>query len=518
MGIDRRTFIKGSALFGGAAVAGGLFGCSPGGQNTSNGQGGTSTANVGSNGSEYASRVTETRDVDVLVVGEGISGLSAGVTAAEAGLKTTIIDTIQTLERRGPEGIFGVGSTLQKNQGIAIDPADIIARETLFFNYRLDALTWKDMIGASGANIDWLAEKGVEFTGQVDNYRNMGEFECFHWFPGDHVAWQYYSTPMEKAFLGYGNTEVLLETTAVELIMDGNVVVGAYATSPSGIIQFNTKAIIFATGGCGGSKEEIAKRFQTLPLGRYYCDGYPTNDGSGLNMALAAGGVDVTTARCMLAHIDGWAKVSDLNRLAQPMNGIWVNQNGERFTDESINTRFAGAAMNAMMAQYNSHSVMDAEIVQANDTRQDGLLDIAIKDAADGDPEFFSADTIEGLAAKIKVDAATLKATVDEYNALCDAGVDSVFKKDARFLMKIQTPPFFAGHQFVNAHGMVGGLLVNRNFQVLRWDNTPIAGLYAVGTESNMNYRETYTIEVPGTDFGNCVYSGRRAAQHIAKQ
>ena len=40
----------------------------------------------------------------------------------------------------------------------------------------------------------------------------------------------------------------------------------------------------------------------------------------------------------------------------------------------------------------------------------------------------------------------------------------------------------------------------------------PIEGLYAIGNDGNMLYRNVYTINMPGTAFGNQVNSGREAA------
>ncbi|MBR2834493.1 MAG: FAD-binding protein [Coriobacteriales bacterium] len=466
---------------------------------------------------DYAAQVSETKDVDLLIIGAGLSGLAAGVQAIDDGFKVTIIDTIKTLERRGPEGLAGVGSFLQKEQGIDLDVNEIMNRDAKFFNYRLDPLTWKDMLEASGANIDWLAEKGVVFTGQVDNYRDMGEFDTFHWFPGDHVAWQYYSTPMADYFTGHGG-EILFETTGVDLITDGDAVVGAYAVNAEGkVIQFNAKAVVLATGGCGGSQEEIAKRFRTLPVGRYFCDGYFTDDGSGLNMALKVGGVDVCIQRCFLGGVSCVCDDGDLRAFgatrggSKGLNCCWVNQNGERYCNEASALEFSGAPLNAFMAQEECYSIFDAAF--AGD-----LLDKAIAQGADPeDVNFFSGETLEELAAAIGADPEKLAATIAQYNEYVEAGEDKMFNKPAEYLSaKFETGPFFAARLVAVCHGMVGGLLVNRDFQVVRWDFSPIAGLYATGTESNMNYRETYTIEVPGTDACNTVYSGRRAAQHFA--
>ncbi len=521
MDLNRRTFLKGAAVAGGGALVAGLVGCASPAQTSETNtapetDASAATQAASTSAPDYASKVSETYDVDLLIVGEGLSGLAAAVEAADSGLKTTVIDAISTLERRGPEGLAGIGSKMQKEQGIEEDPYSVVAYITKFFNYGVSSRGWAEMMTASGPNIDWLADHGVEFTGKIDNYKGMGKWNEFHWFPGDHVAWQYYSTPMENYFLSQPDTAVMKETTAVSLIQDGDVVVGAYAKNANGdIIQFNADNVILATGGCGGSAEQIAKHFPTLYEGRYYCDGYTENDGSGLDMAVAVGGVDIVTKRPFLGGMNSWAKDADVKPLASITNGMWINENGERYVSEAVGVEFNGAPINAMRTQWDTYAISDADIVAANSKDGQDLLAAAIADADSGDPEFVSADTIEELAEKIGVDPDTLAATVERYNGYCDAGKDPEFMKDASNLLKIQTAPFFAARQVVVAHGMVGGLMVNDDFQVLRWSGEPIKGLYAIGTESNMEYTDCYAIEVCGSDACNTVYSGRRSVQHI---
>ena len=36
--------------------------------------------------------------------------------------------------------------------------------------YRVDGRLWKDLYQNSGANIEWLIENGVEFSGEVNDY------------------------------------------------------------------------------------------------------------------------------------------------------------------------------------------------------------------------------------------------------------------------------------------------------------------------------------------------------------
>src|SRR3546814_17177996 len=87
---------------------------------------------------------------------------------------------------------------------------------------------------------------------------------------------------------------------------------------------------------------------------------------------------------------------------------------------------------------------------------------------------FRSADTIEALAADCGIDATTLRATVDRYNAQVQRGVDDDFqrgensfdewsgdplKADAKTLGAIEQGPFYAMQMFpgdVSTFGEIG--------------------------------------------------------------
>ena len=62
-----------------------------------------------------------------------------------------------------------------------------------------------------------------------------------------------------------------------------------------------------------------------------------------------------------------------------------------------------------------------------------------------------------------------------------------------------------------------GGLVTNRNHQVLDKKNKPIKGLYATGLEVSNMVGPTYTTWSSGHAFGFAAFSGRHAAIHAAE-
>ena len=54
--------------------------------------------------------------------------------------------------------------------------------------------------------------------------------------------------------------EVHLNTAATALITKDGAVVGAYAEGDEGVVQYNCKAVVFATGGFGGNPDLIEQQ------------------------------------------------------------------------------------------------------------------------------------------------------------------------------------------------------------------------------------------------------------------
>jgi 3-oxosteroid 1-dehydrogenase len=107
-----------------------------------------------------------------------------------------------------------------------------------------------------------------------------------------------------------------------------------------------------------------------------------------------------------------------------------------------------------------------------------------------------TADTIEGLAASLKIDPATLRSTVERFNGFVAANDDKDFHRGAReydrwlgdpfhtpnaTLGEVSEGPFYAIPVIPGDVGTLGGVVTDDKARVLREDGTPIMGLYATG-------------------------------------
>jgi 3-oxosteroid 1-dehydrogenase len=110
-----------------------------------------------------------------------------------------------------------------------------------------------------------------------------------------------------------------------------------------------------------------------------------------------------------------------------------------------------------------------------------------------------TADTIEGLATSLKIDPATLRSTVERFNAFVAVNDDKDFHRGAReydrwlgdpfhtpnaTLGDVSEGPFYAIPVIPGDVGTLGGVVTDDKARVLREDGTPIMGLYATGVSA----------------------------------
>jgi succinate dehydrogenase/fumarate reductase flavoprotein subunit len=192
---------------------------------------------------------------------------------------------------------------------------------------------------------------------------------------------------------------------------------------------------------------------------------------------------------------------------------ILVNMLGRRFYDEtgghfnynsyqSTNPYEPHSYLNAKNQKYNPSNFINAALAGIGDGHNGGGPIWAIFDAdavarekwqpkpphVDVDAGFFfEADSIEALAAKIKMKyqrvpmpPQNLAATVARYNSFVDAGKDADFGKP-KPLHKIASPPFYAAWATPVIHDTRAGLRINARCQVIDMNGEVIPGLYCGG-------------------------------------
>jgi fumarate reductase flavoprotein subunit len=515
-GISRREFLVGaSAAVGALAVAGSMVGCV---------SDGTATGGPGDSPATWRPRrVDKVYDTDVLIIGAGGSGLACAVQAALNGTRSILIEKGGFVggNANSVEGMFAIGSRFQKERGIEIKPADIINAELLRGQYRANGALWLELCTRSAENIDWLLDQGILYNGVIDDYYG-GLYPTFHWFKDGRGAVGYVE-PMKQRVKDL-NIPLYLNTAAKALITKDGGVVGAYAEGPEGVIQYNAKAVILATGGFGGNPALIKQQgWDTTGLSVV---GSTLTAGDAYLMARAVGAKDFLpeTAQSIIYRIEAFPFMQ-LENAANPVNGyfgpasggpvLWINEDCDRYANENI--RSENLVLQCVPGKSNkaNYCIFDQRIYETyfgTDAEAREMFETAL--AANAGNSLYKEDNVEALARRFGLDAAALQTTLNQYNAHCARGSDPDFGKAKDFLVEISHPPYYIAQLRYSYYFSVGGITTNKHRQVLNDNKDPIPGLYAIGLDGHMHYRNVYTINMPGTAFGNQVNSGRLAANH----
>jgi hypothetical protein len=129
------------------------------------------------------------------------------------------------------------------------------------------------------------------------------------------------------------------------------------------------------------------------------------------------------------------------------------------------------------------------------------------------------ADTIEDLVKQAGLPDVTVQ-TINNYNAMCDAGVDTEFYKNADVMIPIRTGPFYCqsnDYSAVRFYTVLGGLRTNGDCQVCDENDEPLPGLYNVGTMVGDLYSGSYDFTFSGHNYGmSCITFGYLTGKYIA--
>ena len=472
----------------------------------------------------------EVRDVQVVVLGAGMSGLSAAVQSAQDGLSTLVLERMATPGGNGVQvnGIFAVGSAPHIESGVEFDTGALLKQVMKDAQNRVDGSLWIDLLKATPDNYDWMIANGVEFDGLTNQYMPVPD-PAMLWFK-DSLAGVGYVPAMEAAAKAAG-AEFVYEARAEQLIMEDGKAAGVYARlADDRVLQVNADAVIIATGGFAEDMDLFKAAGWNVDHAVY--TGFPGHTGDGYRMAVSAGGRSVIqdTAGMNRLHIDGLPPYGSTT-MGLTFGGpfLWVNADGDRFIDENFAAENSTSLPFAANAAKQLWSICDQKIVDmalnigehvdVGQVTADPYEEIEAAIEACPSNNIFKADTFEELAEKSGLPAETLVASIESYNEMCAAGYDLMFGKDPSMLVAIDTPPYYMYRLDVTFIVSIGALDTDRTMHVVDNDGKAIEGLYAVGTDGIRLLRNVYPwigMVGGGTCVGHCVHSGRVAANDIA--
>ena len=492
---------------------------------------------------------TVSYDADVVVIGAGGAGMTAAMTAADAGQKVVILESQAMVggnSARATGGMNAAKTVYQDenefDQAAGVEKTLATAAEKYADNETITALAktvseqWTayqanptgyfdsvelmeldTMVGGKGINdpelvktlcegtadaIDWLDENGItlhnvsSFGGASVKriHRPVNE-------EGKVVSVGAYMIPLLQENCEKRGIDIVLNTTVDTILTDANgAAVGVSGTDKDGnTVVVNAKSVILATGGFGANLDMVT---QYKPeLAGFMTTNAAGEQGQGIEMATAIGAGTVDMDQIQI-HPTVEANTAAL--ITEGLRGdgaILVNANGERFIDE-VGTRDVVSA--AEIAQPGSYSwlIVDQAMADASSVIQGYIKKGYTKTGA----------TYEELAKELDVDPAAFANTMETWTSYVEAKNDPDFGRTS-FANPLNNGPYYAIKVTAGVHHTMGGVTINSATEVLKEDGTVIPGLFAAGEVTGGVHGAN---RLGGTAVADFVVFGRIAGESAA--
>ncbi|PNV65912.1 3-oxosteroid 1-dehydrogenase [Rubneribacter badeniensis] len=567
MELNRRDFLKGAGALGALGAMGTLASCAPASPKTAADGAGESATADGALTAQSATQkwsfeippepiadedIAETFSADVIVVGAGMAGTCCAVSAAEGGLSVILIDAGTKAISRGGSN-QAIGTKYQKEMGIDYTPKDALEHvkiEQLAGFYSMDKMKWSRWLQYSGESMDWMIDKmtakGLKVNleppytdpdgtlaapASVHNFWNdenpLGVFQ------GAPLCAQAYADTLTQDL----GQEIHFQTRGVQLVREndntGRVSAVIAKRADGTYAKYEAaKAVVLATGDFSKDEDMMAKYApdiyhalkDQLTFGEDAVDfdagmnysGLMPGDGHKMGLWVGAAWQRVFPNPCA---VNGGVP-GPSHCVIDNFWGINLNINGKRFQNENTNFAF-GARSLLTQPQTTAFGIWDSAYAYTQDewetlgcsvnnvTPQKPLTPeqmIASWDANVEKGTYFKADTLEELLDQLEgIDKEEALASIERYNTYAEQGYDEEYQVNPSILFPISTPPFYGAKTTgVTFLTVMGGLRTNENLQICEEDDTPIEGLYCVGTMIGDFFAGTYNFGLPGQNLGAC--------------
>ena len=492
-GVSRREFIKNAAAFGaGVAAVGTLAGC----------------------GAATSQNQKWDKEVDVVVVGTGTIAVAALV-AADAGAKVLMLE-------KAP--VFG--GTSATSGGTLWIPNNYVMKAEGVADSREQALAFMKRVAEGQSNdelmnafldnapkmVEWLRDKASFKWQRRSAPSTFADYYPFEGSLREGITRGVSIDRQDKVTGGKGlfmsvkeaidarKIEVLYETPGRRLVTnEKGEVVGIIADSNGKDMAIKAnRGVILGTGGFEHNKE-MALHFLRGPLS--WAITVPTCTGDGHLMAMAIGADLRNMNEC--AGLPGYKPdpntftgEADWQMFRGKPGAVVVNKYGERIGNESANYDTSLRAFHVYdTGTFEWRNVPSFAIFDSGYASRYAFPATDYKVGAM--PKWMTkADTLDALAAALKIDMAGLKKNIEIFNDSAKKGVDPLWHRgESDFdkftagdvkrtelknpcLAPLETPPFYGAPIWPGTCGTNGGLRVNATGQVINVWGKVIPGLY----------------------------------------
>lgn len=454
----------------------------------------------------------------VIVVGGGLSGLSAAHTVIEQGGNVVVIDKVAFFGGNSTKATSGINGALTRTQiskGIK-DSVEAFAADT---TKSARDLARPDLIkvltGQSASAVEWLQDKfalDLSLVARLGGHSFPRTHRGKERFPGMTITYALMEKYEELTKAYPNRIRAINKARVTRLLTDNNGSVIGVEYEQGGVKKEEHGPVILATGGYAAdfTDSSLIKKhrpeFMELPTTN--AEG-TTGDGHKMAMAI---GAKATHLEKIQVHPTGLVDPADPNskvkflaaEALRGVGGILINGNGERFCDELGHRDYVtgeiwktkGPIRLVLNSQASAQILWHCKHYMGR-----GLMRL-----------FKHGDDI---AKEIGVPASKLKSTFDAYNEVARTKkdpygkrfFDSVpFKMDDEFYVALMTPVL---------HYTMGGMDIDDQARIRKSsEESAVEGLFAAGELAGGVHGAN---RLGGSSLLGCVVYGRVAGRSAAK-
>ena len=436
---------------------------------------------------------------DVIVVGGGTAGIPTAIFAAKRGGKVLIIEAAPVIGGTlflSSAQMSAAGTKLQASKGITGDSPQAHYDDVMRLSKgTADPDIVRFWTQNAAAAFDWLMDSGYKvYPDHPVKGTNHDPFSHrrYAWNPEGGMAVLAILEQELQPHLDSGAVTLKVNTEATDLIQDdSSAVVGVATVNADGKSErFMGKNVVLTSGGYSANPD----MFENLEGAIDYVDStYPYSQGAGITLGLSVGGyVRYAENRlplfgAILSDDNYPSTIAAIARHYPPQRPPWeiiVDAQGKRFLQEDVPSHDAYEEALLTLPDEQCWTVWDQEIhTQAPPLVRKSFGQMLAEDIPnawdEGLPNFFKADTLEELAAKMGIDAEGLQSTVTKYNRAVETGEDELGR--THLPLHIEKPPFYGVRLHSWTLGSSGGLAVGEDLAVINEDGSPVGNLYAAG-------------------------------------
>ena len=413
-----------------------------------------------------------TLDCDVVIVGAGRAGLTAAVRATQEGAKVLVLEKMPMVggnSLKASGGMNCADTKFQAAQGITDSGVQEFIEDTMNGGHQLNDLALVTTLAENSSEaVNWLESIGAPLPKVA---ATGGTTHKYLHSPEDGSPVGAYLVAKLSDVVEENGIDVMLNTTATEILMNNGAAVGVLAEDAEYTYTVNAKAVILATGGFG-SNFELMCSFNPS-LANAVTTNHPGATGDGILMAEAVGAATVDMEQIQLHPTVYQATSMLVSEKMRSLGAILVNQEGVRFCND-LSTRDAVSAAELEQTGGYAYIIFDQNLVDHNKSAQEYINKGMAAQGA----------TYEELAVNMGLEGDAVQnfvQTMDTWNQAVANGVDEEFGRNNGMDDDLSTAPFYAIQIAPGIHHTMGGIKIDTEAEVISTDGAVIPGLFAAG-------------------------------------